>query len=77
MDTRQFRENRSAFPADELAKYHGQWVAFSEDGRRIVASAPDFLELDALLLAMGENPEHVALEYLDADESFVTGPETS
>ncbi|HKI37805.1 MAG TPA: hypothetical protein VKA46_38485 [Gemmataceae bacterium] len=77
MDTRQFRENRSAFSVGELVKYRGQWVAFSEDGRRIVASAPDFVELDALLLAMGENPEQVALEFLDADEGFVTGPETS
>lgn len=76
MDTRQFRENRSAFSAAELAKYRGQWVAFSGDGRRVVASAPDFVELDALLLAMGEDPERVALEFIDTDESFVTGPET-
>jgi hypothetical protein len=76
MDTRQLRENRSAFPAAELAKYRGQWVAFSMDGRRIVAGTPDFVELDALLLAMGQDPEQVALEYIDADVSFVTGPET-
>jgi hypothetical protein len=76
MDTRQLRENRSAFPAAELVKYRGQWVAFSRDGRRVVASAPDFVELDALLLAMGEDPEQVALEYIDTDEGFVTGPET-
>src|SRR5215471_11996103 len=29
MDTRQLRENRSAFPAAELLKYRGRWVAFS------------------------------------------------
>ena len=77
MTTRQLRENRSAFPAAELAKYRGQWIAFSMDGRRIVASATDFVELDALLLAMGEDPERVALEYVDTDVSFVTGPETA
>jgi hypothetical protein len=76
MDTRQLRNNRSAFPAAELDKYRGQWVAFSADGRRIVASAPDLVELDALLVAVGEDPEQVALEFIDADESFVTGPET-
>jgi hypothetical protein len=76
MDPQQLRENRATFPAAELAKFRGQWVAFSMDGRRIVASATDFVELDALLLAMGEDPERVALEYIDTDMSFVTGPET-
>ena len=76
MDTRQLRENRAAFPAADLAKYRGQWVAFSMDGRRIIAAAPELVELDALLLAMGENPKRVALEYIDTDPSFVTGPET-
>jgi hypothetical protein len=76
MNTRQLRENRAAFPASELAKYRGQWVAFSADGRRIVASAPDFVELDGLLVNLGEDPERMALEYIDHDEGFVTGPET-
>jgi hypothetical protein len=76
MDTRQLRENRAAFPAADLAKYRGQWVAFSVDGQRIVASAPDLVKLDTLLLAMGENPEQVALEYVDTDASFITAPET-
>ena len=76
MDTQQLRENRSAFPRAELAKYHGQWVAFSSDGRRLIASAPEFVELDALLLALGEDPERVALEFIDSDDSFVTAPET-
>ncbi len=76
MDTRQLRENRAAFPAADLAKHRGQWVAFSLDGRRIVAGAPDLVELDTVLLAMGENPERVALEYIDTDASFLTAPET-
>ena len=76
MDTRQIRENRAAFPADELAKCRGQWVAFSRDGRRIIAAAPDLIELDALLVAQGEDPEQAALEFIDVDEGFVTGPET-
>ena len=76
MSTQELRENRSAFRRAELAKYRGQWIAFSLDGRRIIASAPDFVELDSLLLALGEDPEQVALEYIEADASFVTGPET-
>src|SRR5260370_36902907 len=59
MDTRQLRENRAAFPEADLAKYRGQWVAFSMAGRRIVAGAPDLVELDTLLLAMGKSPEQV------------------
>jgi hypothetical protein len=76
MDTRQLRKNRSAFPESELMKYRGQWVAFSGDGRRIVAAAPNLIELDALLRQMGEDPEQVALEFLDIDDGYVTGPET-
>jgi hypothetical protein len=76
MDTRQLRENRSAFPEAELVKYRGQWVAFSHDGRRIVAGAPDLIELDTLLRKMGEDPEQVALEFLDTDDGCVTAPET-
>ena len=55
MDTRQLRENRAAIAAADLVKYRGQWVAISMDGRRIVAGSPDLVELDALLLALGEN----------------------
>jgi hypothetical protein len=77
MDTREFRENRSAFPAAELLKYGGQWVAFSSDGGRIAASAADFAELDTRLVAIGEDPEQVALEYIDSDPSFVAAPETA
>ena len=77
MGTRQVRESRSAFRAAELVKYRGQWIAFSGDGRRIIASAPDFVELDSLLLALGEDPEQVALEYIETDASFVTAPETA
>src|SRR5438067_1141366 len=76
MDIRKLRENRSAFPVTELMKYRGQWVAFSSDGRRVVASAPELAELEARLLAMGEDPEQVVLEFIDTDDSFVAGAET-
>jgi hypothetical protein len=76
VDIRQFREGRSAFPWAELAKYRGNWVAFSMDGRRIVASAPDFLELDALLKAMGEDPERVGFEFIDFEDTYLGGAET-
>src|SRR2546428_527717 len=37
----EYRQNRAGFPASELARYRGQWVAFSSDGRRIIAGSED------------------------------------
>jgi hypothetical protein len=73
MDTRQLRENRSLFPAAELLRYRGQWVAFRLDGQRIVAGARTLGELDTLLVRLGENPEKVALEYIDFEDSYLGG----
>ena len=59
---RKFLANRAAFPAQELARYAGQWVAWSPDGTRIAASAsgPEFL--DAMLEANGEDPALCVVE---------------
>jgi hypothetical protein len=53
---RAFLAHRAAFPAEELAKYAGQWVAWSPDGTRVAASAPDPEFLHDLLVAQGEDP---------------------
>jgi hypothetical protein len=60
---------------DTLQKYDGQWVAFSEDGRRIVAAADSLLELDQLIIAAGENPELVGLERIESDDTLLGGGE--
>jgi hypothetical protein len=57
-------------------RYRGQWVAFSLDGRRIVASAAELGELDTLLVRRGEDPEKVALEFIDFEDSYLGGAET-
>jgi hypothetical protein len=57
-------------------RYRGQWVAFSLDGRRIVASAVGLAELGALLVRLGEDPEKVALEFIDSEGSYLGGAET-
>ncbi len=64
---RKFLANRSAFPPDELAKYVGQWVAWSPDGSRVAASAADPAMLDGLLQAAGEDPSRCVIEGIPGD----------
>ena len=40
IDQKTFIENRNRFPAEELEKYVGQYVAWSEDGTRILMADP-------------------------------------
>ena len=71
------RENRARFPLSELAKYYGQWVAFSLDGRRIIASSEDLATLDNLVVTVGEDPEQIALERIALDDIYLGGAELS
>jgi hypothetical protein len=65
---RKFLANRAAFPVEELSKYAGHWVAWSEDGTRVLASArsPDLL--DGLLRACGEEPACCVIEGIPGDD---------
>jgi hypothetical protein len=71
----QFQANRSRFPLSELLKYRGQWVAFSSDGSRIVASSDDLVTLDGLVAAAGEDPESIALERIECDDVYLGAAE--
>ena len=73
MDVRTYQENRAKFSPDALKAYDGQWVGFSADGSRIVASAGDLPELDARIRAAGEDPEQVWLERIEFDGSSFIG----
>jgi hypothetical protein len=77
MNHRQFRANRSAFPPVELAKYRGQRVAFSPDGRRLLAGAEDLERLEEQLATLGEDPQQVVLEFVPGpdDDIFLGGAE--
>jgi hypothetical protein len=68
---RKFLANRAAFPAGDLVKYAGSWVAWSPDGSRIVAAAerPDLL--DAIVQAAGEDPAHCVVEGIPAEDSLI------
>jgi hypothetical protein len=65
------------FPLDQLQKYRGNWIAFSADGSRIIASSPTLAALDAQVRTAGEDPEEVLLERLPGGESILSGSELS
>jgi hypothetical protein len=66
--TQEFRQNRRRFPPEELARHRGQWVAFSLDGVRIVASAATLAALEERLKALGEDAQRLAFEHVPAPE---------
>jgi hypothetical protein len=68
MNPQQYCTNRASFPPAELARYRGQWVAFSLDGRRLVAAAEALERLEDQLAALGEDPQQVVLEHLPDPE---------
>ena len=67
VNVREFQENRARFSWDDLRKYDGQWVAFSSDGRRVVASHDDLMKLNDLIIAAGEDPQDTPLERIEFD----------
>ena len=75
MNPKAYRDNRAGLPRSELQSYQGQWVAFSLDGRRIIASSADLATLDKLIIEAGENPEQVALERIEQDDISLGGAE--
>lgn len=70
--TRTYQENRNKFPLDELRRYDGQWVAFSTDGRRVVASASSIAEVAARLDAAHERLENVVLEHIELESNEIS-----
>jgi hypothetical protein len=64
LDAQHF-ENRRNFPPEELSKYDGQYIAWSWDGSRIHASAPERDELWDKLVAMGVDPHRVVFEWFE------------
>lgn len=75
VNIQEYRENRARFSFSELKKYRGQWVAFSQDGLRIVASSDDLTALDQLVTIAGEDPERVALERIAAEDVYLGAAE--
>ena len=55
--TQEYRNNRTRFPHAELAQYQGSWVAFSGDGRRILARGETVEQLEQRIAADDGAPE--------------------
>ena len=69
--TKVYRQNRARFPADDLKRYDGQWVAFSADGRRIVASAENIGQLSDRVIAAREDLQDVVVERIEVETSDI------
>src|SRR5436190_1349069 len=69
--TAAYRENRAKFPSEELRKMDGQWVAFSADGQRIVASAATIAELSNQVHAVHEDLREVVLEHIEVESTDI------
>lgn len=64
-DLTEFHENWYKFPLEEEAKYAGQYVAYSLDGKRIVANGNSREELDRRLEELGIPYSEVVHGYVD------------
>jgi hypothetical protein len=62
MDMHEYLQNRHQFSLDELDKYAGKYVAWSPDGRRIIASENDLPALCAAVDSSGFDPAEVVME---------------
>ncbi len=70
---RTFLANRAAFPPEELVRFAGQWVAWSPDGTRVVASADAPAALEDLVRAAGEDPARCVLEGIPDGDAVLGG----
>ena len=71
-DVRSYSKNRSQVPAEDLVRYAGQYVAWSPDGREVLAYGADPDLVEKQLVAAGLDPAVVVVGYVDPpDEVFL------
>jgi hypothetical protein len=68
---RLYLENRPRFPLGELAKYRGKWIAWSPDGKRILASSNRPEDLEGLLQSAGQDPLCCVVEAIPDEDGSV------
>ncbi len=61
----EYHQNRNRIPQEELARYRGQYVAFSLDGTRILAGGETMEEVETKLLAANIHPQDVVGGYVE------------
>jgi hypothetical protein len=60
-----YHQNRRKFPPEELARYVGQYVAFSPNGTHILASGETEEEVERKLKAAGIPPSQAVGGFID------------
>jgi hypothetical protein len=70
-DLSHYHENRLKFPAEELAQYAGQYVAFSPEGTHILACGSTEEEVEKRLEAAGIDPSQVVGSYVPAPDEII------
>ena len=73
MDMQQFIRNRQNFPPGELAKYAGHYIAWSPDGKSILASGDDEVQLDRLLAAQGHDTSEILIAFVPPLDEVLLG----
>jgi hypothetical protein len=68
-----FDQNYAKWTDEQLNPYANQWVFFSRDGTRIVASHAELDEAYRLLAAAGVDPSDTVLDHLVADSGSELG----
>ena len=61
----EFRKNQSQFPLDELEKYNGKYVAWSEDGTQILASDEDMVRLHKRIQEEGYDTGEILIAFVE------------
>ena len=74
MDGNQFIQNCNAYPPEELAKYAGNYVAWSTDGKAILAHALELLDLAQQMERQGIK-DYVSEWIIPADQVFLGSAE--
>jgi hypothetical protein len=64
-DLRYFDENRNKVPIDQLLAYAGQHVAWSPDGKEILAFGSSQEDVDEKLAVLGIHFSQVVHDYID------------
>ncbi len=73
IEMNKFRENQSKVPLEELMKYNGQYVAWSDDGTHILFGDADAGRLHDTLLGAGYDAGEILVAYIDVPEAVSFG----